>query len=111
MKTVSMPDGLIPTPCAHGGFFIFDPETATSSFGMTEEEAIANLHADNEFHRNNPFDVEWVREKLAEGMASGVCEKEPERVLEEIMAKGRERRAAGQSIGEQAKPSALPRSS
>ena len=106
-----MPDGPIPTPCVHGGFFIFDAETATSSFGMTEDEAVANLRVDIEFHRSNPLDVEWVREKLAEGLASGVCEKEPEQILKEIMATGRERRAAGLSISQQPKTNPLPRPS
>lgn len=82
-----MPDGPIPTPCTHGGFFIFDPETATSSFGMTEDQAIANLRADIEFNRKNPLDVEWVREKLEEGLASGICEQSPEQVIQKIIAR------------------------
>lgn len=39
-----------------------------------------------------PDDVEWVRGLVAEGLASGVIDKEPEDVLEEIIAERRARR-------------------
>tara|TARA_R110000782_G_scaffold268393_1_gene364767 strand:- start:27385 stop:27636 length:252 start_codon:yes stop_codon:yes gene_type:complete len=35
---------------------------------------------------SEPDDVEWVKTKLAEGMASGVIEKDAKTVLREIMA-------------------------
>jgi hypothetical protein len=92
-----MPTTAILTPSKYGGFNIFDPETATSNYGQTEEEAVANLRADIEYHQNNPLDVEWVRAKLAEGLASGVCNQKPEDILREIMAKKQARRATDQA--------------
>jgi antitoxin ParD1/3/4 len=39
-----------------------------------------------------PEEIAWVREKVAEGLASGVIDKEPEDVIEEIIAERRARR-------------------
>ena len=39
-----------------------------------------------------PEYIAWVREKVAEGLASGVIDKEPEDVIEEIIAERRARR-------------------
>lgn len=40
----------------------------------------------------SPEYVAWVREKVAEGLASGVIDAEPEDVIEEIIAERRARR-------------------
>lgn len=38
-------------------------------------------------------DTAWVREKIAEGLASGIIDKDPSEVIEEIIANRRARRA------------------
>ncbi len=38
-------------------------------------------------------DTAWVREKVAEGLASGVIDKDPTEVIEDIIAERRARRA------------------
>jgi antitoxin ParD1/3/4 len=40
---------------------------------------------------SEPDDVEWVKAMLAEGLASGVIDKDPRDVLEEIIAERRAR--------------------
>ena len=40
----------------------------------------------------SPEYVAWVREKVAEGLASGVVDAEPEEVIEQIIAERRARR-------------------
>lgn len=37
-------------------------------------------------------DIEWIKAKLAEGMASGISDEEPETIIENIIARRRARR-------------------
>ena len=41
---------------------------------------------------SEPDDVEWVKTLLAEGMASGISEEEPETIIDNIIAERRARR-------------------
>jgi len=41
---------------------------------------------------SEPDDIEWVKAMLAEGMASGISDEEPEKIIENIIARRRARR-------------------
>jgi antitoxin ParD1/3/4 len=41
---------------------------------------------------SEPDDIEWVKTMLAEGVASGISDEEPETIIENIIARRRARR-------------------
>ena len=41
---------------------------------------------------SEPDDIEWVKTMLAEGVASGISDEEPEKIIENIIARRRARR-------------------
>jgi antitoxin ParD1/3/4 len=67
---------------------------AEGGYGSEEDYLLDLIRRDMEESAlpETPEYIAWVREKVAEGLASGVIDKEPEDVIEEIIAERRARR-------------------
>ena len=65
-----------------------DEQVGTGRYSSASDYMRDLVRRDQE---SEPNDVEWVKAMLAEGEASGVIDKDPREVLEEIIAERRAR--------------------
>jgi antitoxin ParD1/3/4 len=62
---------------------------ANGDFADEEDYLLELIRRDKQAYED---ELAWLREKIAEGLASGISEEEPETIIENIIARRRARR-------------------
>ena len=65
---------------------------AQCEFATVEEYLASLVHRDREEARSEQEEITWLREQIDIGRGSGIIDKDPREVIEEIIAERRARR-------------------